>query len=170
MSLIVEDGTAKVDSESYCSVASADAYHAARSNATWGDLDPDVKEAALRSATDYITQTYSGRWSGDRRTTTQALDWPRLNSPILDSPLTNFRPSNSVPGELVKATAELAYRASSAPLTADLTRETSSETVDAISVSYVAGGARQTQYAAVEGWLRVLLKYGSMDAVQVVRA
>lgn len=84
MALIVEDGTGLAAAEAYASVAEADTYHTARGReATWTDLDADVKERALRLATDYMQQAYRSLWAGTRKTTAQALDWPRWNVPKL---------------------------------------------------------------------------------------
>ena len=82
-SLIVEDGTAKPDAESYISAADASTYHAARGNTDWAALTTLAKERALRRATDYMLQVYSLQWAGVRHTTTQALDWPRDGVPVL---------------------------------------------------------------------------------------
>lgn len=167
MTLIVEDGTNVPNAESYASVAQADAHHAGRSSAAWLDLDTDVKERCLRESTDYITQRYSGRWGGMRSLWDQALDWPRYNVPLVDS-LNGYRPNDAVPPELVKACAELAYKTNTTPLTTDTGRETLSETVDAISVTYAQGASRQTQYPAVEGWLKPLLVAPS--SIKITRA
>jgi hypothetical protein len=165
MTLIVEDGTKVANAESYCSVAQADSYHAGRSTAdAWDAIDADVRERCLREATDYLTQQYSGRWAGLRANDDQALDWPRDNVPLQDS-LQGYRPNNTIPVELVRACAELAIRVSSTPLLTDQGRETQSETVDSISVTYVAGSGRQTKYPTIDGWLRPLLSSGSGIAI-----
>lgn len=170
MSLITEDGTGKFNAESYCSVAQATSFHSVRSTVdSWGDMDVDKQEACLRAATDYITQTFGGRWGGDRKSSTQALEWPRVAVPWPDGYLT-YRPDGTIPQELVNACAELALKAYSGPLLADLGRETSSESVDVISVSYVPGSSRQTKYPTVERWLRSLLVGASVNSISVSRA
>ena len=158
MALIVEDGTGRADAESYCSVAEAAAYFTKRGRADdWdGVLD---KEAALRSATDYLEQVYRGRWLGVRTTTAQALDWPRSGVPWLDSPL-GSRPDDEVPRELKNACAELAIRAGSSPLMEDQGRETASESVGPISVTYREGSQRQQSYPAATTWLSSLVRSG----------
>lgn len=51
MSLVTEDGTAKADAESYCTVAFATTYHSDRGNAAWAALASDtVREQLLRPA------------------------------------------------------------------------------------------------------------------------
>ena len=72
MALITEDGTGRADAESYCSVAAADAHHAARGAAAWAALTTEAKEQALRRATDYMGQIYGPLWAGHRSLPTQA--------------------------------------------------------------------------------------------------
>lgn len=168
MALIVEDGTGKADAEAYCSVSDATSHHGKRGNADAWDAIED-KEAALRNATDYITAIYRSQWAGMRATADQALDWPRMDVPWDDSPI-GVRPSNTIPTELKQACAELALRSASAPLLADLGRETLSERVDVISVTYAEGKTRQTHYALVNGLLRSMLVGGGGGFIPMERA
>jgi hypothetical protein len=171
MALTTEDGTGKSNAESYCSVAQATAYHTGRSTAaTWDNLDADVQESALRAATDYIQQMYAGMWSGQRKTDEQALDWPRTEAEREDS-VSGYWLDNVVPYLLVNACADLALKAATAPLIVDLGRETVSESVDVVSVTYAKGGERQTQYEAADRWLRPLLNGGAGgSSIKVKRA
>lgn len=76
MSLIVEDGTGLMDSNSYVSVAEADAYFKLRGVASWAALPEEDKESALVNGTDYIGL----RWSclkGEVLNEFQALAFPR---------------------------------------------------------------------------------------------
>ena len=75
MSLIVEDGTGKVDAESYQSVSAADTYFSNVGNSLWTGSTA-VKEAALRKATIYLDSTY--QWQGSIFSLEQSLNWPRL--------------------------------------------------------------------------------------------
>lgn len=168
MSMIVEDGTGLPDAESYCSAAEAAAYFSKRGRADDWDAVDD-KEAALRNATDYLEKTHRGRWLGRRSTAAQALDWPRTDVPWDDSPL-GVRPDNALPSELKYAVAELAIRAASASLLEDLGRETASESVGPISVTYREGGARQQTFPAATSWLRSLVRDGGSGVVRVSRA
>ena len=78
MSLIVEDGTGKTDSESYISVVDANTYHTSHGcPASWVGARDDAKEVALRIATQYIDSYYGALWLGIRFSAGQALDWPR---------------------------------------------------------------------------------------------
>lgn len=80
MSLIVEDGTAKLDAESLASVEFADDYFDKRGNTAWLDLDTSAKEAALRIAADYIETHYGTMFRGYRVNPAQALSWPRAGA------------------------------------------------------------------------------------------
>ena len=65
--------------DSYVSLADANAYHLAHGGAAWDgpSVTDETKEAALRSAVRYLDNTYRGRWKGLRATATQSLAWPR---------------------------------------------------------------------------------------------
>lgn len=104
MALTVEDGTGLEDAESYASVSDADAYFTARAVAGWTGTDA-VKEAALRKATEFISETYDGSWKGERATDTQALAWPRSDVEVSDNVILT---DDLVPVALFRATCELA--------------------------------------------------------------
>lgn len=73
--LVVEDGSAKPDANSYASVADADAYNSGRLySAAWAD--GAAKEQALATATMLIDAHFN--FTGARSTVAQALAWPRL--------------------------------------------------------------------------------------------
>lgn len=165
--IVVENGTGLSTADSYMSITEATNYHNNRGNADgWDNIDD--KDAALRLATDYIEQTYRGRWGGRRYKFDQALDWPRVDVPWKDSPR-DYRPYDVIPAELKNACAELALRTYSGALKSDLGRETIEETVDVITVKYAQGTARQTEYAIVDGWLKSLLK-GAGSMISLVRS
>jgi hypothetical protein len=173
MALIVEDGTARADAESYASVADADTYFTNRGNATWAALDTAAKEQALRAATDYMRQTYRLHWTGMRVTGTQALDWPRAWVALVDAPsgyrsVPSYVPLNVIPAEVKNACAELAVRSTVAPLSPDLGTQVLRETVGPISVEYAPGARQAPRYAAVDAILAPYLK--GRGALDVVRA
>ena len=143
--------------EAYTSVAAADAYHAARGNTAWAALIVPQKEQALRRATDYMVAQYSGRWRGEMIDPNQSLDWPRygawINGWLLDN--------TTIPAAIINACAELALRASTAPLYADVgPQEVTSERVGPIAVTYAARNAGQTLYPAVDEMLARYLSGG----------
>lgn len=155
MALVVEDGTGLANAESYCSVAAATAFHASiGASDSWDAVEN--KEAALRKATQFLTKAYNGRWAGKRATAMQALDWPRSGVRWDDSP-SGWRSETSVPVEVRNATAELALKSEAGDLLQDVGRETLSESVGEISVTYAQGSERQTTYASADGWLSSLL-------------
>jgi len=173
MTIVVEDGTGLSNSESYVSVAEANAYFAARGNTDWDAVDN--KEAALRNATDYMIQTYTVRWSGNRAKTAQALDWPRVLAERANasSSYVNgvvYVDQLTVPPEVKRACIELAVKASAAPLTTDLGREILSESVSgAVAVTYAQGVGRQAGYSVVDAILAPLLSVGS-SSISLERA
>lgn len=176
MALIVEDGSIVAGAESYCSVAAADDYHSKRGNAAWAALDDTTeKEPALRKATDYMVQEYRQRWKGYRKSATQALDWPRsavylepvqYGGGVEPNPL--LVSDTIVPDEVVKACAELAIRASTTVLSADLEQAVRSETVGPISTTYDDNSSQSTRYKAVVSMLSIYFT-GTAFNMQLVR-
>src|SRR3972149_388650 len=135
MTIIAEDGTGLGNAESICSVTSADTYHSDRGNTAWALLTTAIKEASLRKATEYMASEYRSRWLGRRATSTQSLDWPRILVYLQDIGNNSLFlvPSTTVPVEVKRACAELALRASTAPLIEDQSRKTSEETIGPIT-------------------------------------
>lgn len=156
MSLEVEDGTGKSNSESYISVADATAYHTARGNAAWALLTTAQMEAAARKATDYMRQVYRSRWKGYKVNENQALDWPRYDVEVEGYAVD----SDIVPTEVKNACAELALRASAADLNPDLTQGVLSEQVGSIQVTYDKASPQFTRYRAIDAILSPYLKAG----------
>jgi hypothetical protein len=168
MSLIVETGAGAANSESYASVAQADLYLANRGLSSWDALDDDVKEASLRKATDYMLAFYRPKWKGRRVLITQALDWPRVGVVLEDFGGAQGRNNfgsyglfqvdyTTVPVPVINATCELALRASVGELAADLDRETLTEGVSGINVTYRAGTPQYIRYRLIELMLRPYL-------------
>ncbi len=169
MALITETGTGATDSEVLCSVAFADAYHAAQGNTLWAPMQIVEKEQALRRAYSFMQQTYRARWAGHRTSYTQALDWPRYDVPREDvggyaGYLGSFAhygavyPSDSIPKEIQQANAELAWRAAAGDLLADIEPTVQSERVGPIEVSYFQGSIKTKKYPAVDRLLTPFLK------------
>ena len=165
MSLVVETGAGLSTAESYVSVADADAYHAARGNTTWADLDDlEQKEPALRRATDYMMQVYRTRWKGVRMQAEQALDWPRsgvYTEPFMHGAVGEYPylvPDDIVPVEIARACAKLALKAVSADLAPDLARQTKREKVGPLEVEYADGAVQYVRYRDVDGMLAPYLK------------
>lgn len=154
MSIIVEDGTGLSTAETYISVADAVTYFDARGNTDWDAIASDaLREAALRKATDYMVSTYRRRWQGVRLDEDQALDWPRVGV-VVDSWSVD---SDEVPTEVARACAELALRASSADLQADLTQGVIQEGVGPLSVTYDKSSPQAKRFKAVDAMLAPFL-------------
>jgi hypothetical protein len=83
LTLIKEDGTGKVDANSYATAADGDAYHDGHLYATaWTSATQARKEAALVMATRLIGSQFQFR--GFRAHSEQALQWPRTECPDPD--------------------------------------------------------------------------------------
>ncbi|WP_022684555.1 DnaT-like ssDNA-binding protein [Sphingobium bisphenolivorans] len=164
MALVVETGEGLSNSESYISVAAADARHTAFGNSAWTGEDA-VKEAALRRATAYIEQAYRTRWTGQRKTQSQALSWPRYDV-IVDG---CFIASDSVPSDIANACADLALRALSADLAEDTTRAVIREKVGPLETEYDPNSPQGTRYRAIDAMLAPYLAGGGAS-VRLIRA
>jgi len=152
VALVVEDGSGLSNSESYISVADATTYHSVRGNTDWAALASDtVREQLLRKANDYLKAQYRLAWAGARKTTTQALDWPRVWVPVPDLSTryigsyypAGYFPNDEIPPEVKAAAAILALIANAGPLMPDIARTVKSESVGPISVTYADNGPRQ---------------------------
>ena len=115
--LIKEDGTGKVDANSYANVADANAYHDGHLYATaWTAATDDQKTVALVMATRLIDAEY--QFNGTRTTSGQSLQWPRamcLEPDNVHVPISVLLPIpydyvqyDTVPKTVVQATCEMA--------------------------------------------------------------
>jgi hypothetical protein len=174
--------------ESYFSIAEADTYFTNRNNSAWTGVTA-AKEAAARLGTQYIENTYRGRWVGLTATQTQALAWPRVDGarggqgrafgygwlfPLYDI---NGWPidSTTIPAQVKNAAMEAALLAlSGTSLEPTLERggqvKSLSEQVGPISTSTVwaDGASARDTYTAIDGYLRGLVM--SSNNVRLVRA
>ncbi len=174
MALVVEDGTALSNSESYVSVAGADQYHSDRNNTAWAVLTTAAKEAALRHGTEYLSQAYRLRWGGYRVKDSQALDWPRYMVEKRDSPAgfgnyPSYYDNASVPTEVQRACAEMALRASAGDLNPDLGANILVETTGPLVTEYDKDTPQFTRYRSIDQLLEPLLRLAGAG-IQVRRA
>lgn len=153
MAIIVETGTGGATSETLCSIAYADTWHANRGCAPWATLTTTQKEEALRRASDYFEQIYGNNFKGRRLNSTQALSWPRVDALLNDY----YVPSNTIPQIVINATAELAYRAAQGNLAPDLERGVKREKVDVLEVEYDSYSPQYKRYRAIDNMLAPLL-------------
>lgn len=171
MALVVEDGSGLSNSEAYVSVADADTYHTNHGNSAWTGTD-GVKEIALRNAAQFLEGRYRGMFDGAKRTKEQAMSWPRSFSFTVEGWQV---PHDEIPQALKDANAELALRALSGELVADITDPTGSiksrkRRVGPLEedIEYQSG-ARHTVYPEVDLILSNYLS-GSHSNVELVRA
>lgn len=175
MPLVVEDGTARTDADSYASLDYAANYHAARGNSAWAALAVDeVREQLLRKATDYMLQAYRELWAGTRVSSTQALDWPRYDVLIKDAPsgyagFAAVYPEDEVPKLVANACAELALRAATKTLAPDLSPAAIRKKVGPLEVEYAPGYRQQVRFQAIDNMLAPLLRGGG-GSIPVLRA
>ena len=123
MGLITQNNTGtQAFANGYIDVAYADAYFTAlnKPDGDWVDLDDEVKEAAIISATSHIDNSNMGRFKGNRLTEAQNTQFPRVGLLDFDGYLVT-----GIPELLMRATAEYAIRASVEALTPDPTYEDS---------------------------------------------
>ena len=172
MALIVENGEGLANAESYISVSDASTYHTNRGNAAWGSIASDtIREQLLRKATEYMMAVYRLRWAGYRYNSTQALDWPRLYVPILDTLSANQFPQyfdfNVVAVNVKNACAELALKANTEALMADLSQATIREKVDVIEVEYDKYSPQYKRYIQIDNSLSIYFKSRDSSAMLV---
>ena len=166
MSLVTEDGTGLAGAESFCSVSFADTHLGNFGFTLWATLSTNEKEQALRRATHYMQQIYRLRWAGQRRTNTQALDWPRSYVPKKDAPgfysvWASEYPDDEVPAEVMQACAKLAYKAAAGDLSPDIAQAKTRVKVGPIETEYAPGSIQYTRYREIDNLLNPLLKTGS---------
>ncbi len=142
---IIEDGTGLVDATAYVDLAAADQYLENSDRKTaWRTNSSKERQAALIGGADYIDQTFRNRYKGQRFSSAQRLEWPRIQ--VFDELGNLTTPPagdvGSIPEEIGNASIEYALEAAAAPLaptpvTDDTGREvlSKSEKVDVLEES-----------------------------------
>jgi hypothetical protein len=154
MALAVEDGTGKPDADAYLSAGEFRTYCG-----KWGyDIDAfeqNAIEQSIRKATTYVDTC--ARYKGQRSTAGQEREFPREN--LVDW---SGHAVTGVPRNVVKATAELAFKGLSGPLDKDAERGgmVASKSVGPISVSYEAGAPAGMTYTAAMKLLEQYVRKG----------
>jgi len=162
MALITEDGTGKVDSESYVSVADAITYATDRYGATDDFVIAATadQEQFLRLATQELDNAYGPRLISLPNSDTQALLWPQVEFTDIYG---RVIADTDIPNRLVYANVEFARRlASGDELYPDLARggDVKRERVDVIEVEYLDRAAAATIYQQVDNLMRPFLSGG----------
>ena len=115
--LVKEDGTGKVDANSYANAADGDAFHDGHFYASaWNAATAPNKEKALVMATRLIDAYY--QFHGWKRSNVQGLQWPReaaidpdrndLRLSALENNLGPYFEEDRVPKAVIDATCEMA--------------------------------------------------------------
>lgn len=164
MALIVEDGTGKIDAESFASVAEADTRLAALGMTIWTDLSPTEKEQALRRATNYIEHQFYSYWLGYRYTAAQALGWPRGDVVVNDFTVLH----TVLPVAVRNATIDLALKAAAGDLNPDVGGEypVKKKKIGPIEKEYDTSGSQTKSYRAITMLLKPYLKSSGTRVVR----
>lgn len=157
-------------SDSYVSVAEADAYFNARGlpTASWvGKSSASVKEPALRKATAYVDAMY--QFQGIKANYLQKLQWPRA-SVVLFGYLVGY---GDLPQILKDAVCELALKSLDDDLAPDIEAKIAvEETVGPITTKYSenqrAGGRKAFDY--VDALISPLTRGGGRGTMGVTRS
>lgn len=155
MSLSVQnsDGTV-TDAAAYVSVTDFKAYHTARGNVLTAYSDAQI-EVALTKATDYLDRRFL--FVGyPRQGRTQTTKWPRWDAYDVDENLVS-----GIPVEVVQATCEYAFRALSAELDPDPTRDATGREI--ASISQTAGPVSESITYRDDGGGSTLPEYPAAD-------
>lgn len=170
MALIIEDGSLVDGANSYCSVAYARSYAAAR-----GKEFPSTTneaEVLLIQAADYL-ESYRARFKGSKVAKSQSLQWPRSGVTEVDG----FDVAeDEIPDLLMRAQAQLAIDCQGQELqpNSDGRAVVSEEIAGVIKTDYASNvsGAPRPVFAAAEAMLAPLLStdaFASAAALRVVR-
>lgn len=115
LTLVVEDGSGKANSNSYATAANGDTYHDGHVyGSSWTGSGTSAKEAALVHATRLVDENFE--FHGFKASQTNALQWPR--SATKDRGGFSIA-SDTIPQDLINATAELARLVIDADRTAE---------------------------------------------------
>jgi hypothetical protein len=112
-----------------------------------------------------MEQAFRERWQGYRAHSTQALSWPRWNVLVDEFPVA----SDAVPVDIANACADLALRALSDDLNADLTRGVVRKKIGPLETEYDRYSPQQKRFRAIDMALSPYLK-GSSAMATLVRA
>jgi hypothetical protein len=181
VSIVVEDGSAIANAESYAAVSDADTYHGNMNAPAWAAAATPAKEAALRAATSFIDGHYGARFPGWKRTKDQALLWPRSAAVDASGWSIESTGAAAIPPALKRAVSHLAAVALTTTLAPDVDRggRIKSKNVNAgqgavaVSTEYETGAPVGTTYRTVDLLLAPLLGLpgsGGMQTVELVRA
>lgn len=171
MALIVTPGAS--DADSYATLASAAAYHAALGHSEWTG-DDAVLEAALRRGTLWVDWKYGAQFPGFKKNgRSQPLEWPRTD--VTDRNGYSVS-SDEIPIEVQKAAMEAALRELSSPnslmpdyvYSGAVKREKLEGAVEIEYVDSSGPSSVQPYLAVVDGILASLLSAGSGSSLRPI--
>lgn len=159
MTIVIEDGTGKTDSNSYASEAELAAYATAR-----GVTIAGTAAVLLIKAMDFIE---SQPFQGYKASEAQALQWPRYSVILYGY----YLDGDEIPDLLKEAQMQAALTIDGGnELLADEGRATKREKVGEIEVEYMDGARNYTYPKAVFNKLSPLLKGGVSGSTKAIRA
>ncbi len=158
MALVIEDGSGKINSQSYVSLADVNAYAD-----LYGLSHSHVTESVIMRAMRYLEGNYFERWIGVKKTETQALSWPRAWATRKDG---YTQGESVIPVEVKNAVCALAIRATpNVNLSPDLVRGDFAveEEIGPIRVKYANNAPAITVFRDVELMLRPVLSMSGVN-------
>ena len=172
MAFVVEDGTGLSTANSFVSVEEADAYFEDRDPdheiyADWWDLTTEAKQAALVRGTQGLCTYLLGRWRGKKKSSTQALPWPRTD--VEDEEGLEVS-DEVVPVPVRQATCEVGFiEITQRYVQREVTRDDmiQTETTGPITTTYFKGAPSTTVYPHIDAMLRGLASTGG-DQLELV--
>lgn len=159
MALVIEDGTRPANATSYTTVAEYNAFLDARYIARVAISDAQAEAYILRAMDYFETKEFNGSKASE----SQSLQWPR-NGIVIDG---WAKDGDEIPQEVKNSIMELGYGFEQGYGASDpVSRETLSESVGSLSVTYKAGSADRTLTPAATNAMRKLVR-NSMRVVRV---
>jgi len=168
MAFIVENGTGISNATSYVSETAFDAYWTDRGNTAAVALVSATKKELLIKATAWVDATFRLSFKGQKGTQTQALQWPRSGVEIDGFALD----TNIIPAELINAVSELAWKATTENIFADVKSGAgfrTETTVGPITLRFAPGYSATTLYSFITKLLAALLR-STGNVVEVIRS
>jgi hypothetical protein len=174
LTLIKEDGTARVDANSYADATDGDAYHDGHLYAgTWTAATTSSKETALVMASRLIDSQV--QFNGYRVNDRQGLQWPRWKCPDPDGGLAlipirllprgmGYVDFDIVPKNVIDATCEMAREL----LTLDRTTAPPGEGIDTVQVRHSVANADGTTKISSSSTDMTRTKYSKGDTRRII--
>lgn len=150
MAFVVEDGSGRSDATSLLSVADFQAYHDDRGN-DYSSYSSTEQEQALVKASTFLTAAYD--WVGRPTEIDQALCWPRIGAYDRNQYAIE---EDEIPLPVTQACAELAFRALSEDIYADIDRAMKSFKAGSLSVEWEEGTSIPRTYRIINDLLKGL--------------